>query len=184
MRERCQKLGYLSKQTFVNWDPKIFQPLMAGYTGFGDQTGGKQTARRTFLLDAYRNGAKIIVHCRADRILVEQGRAAGVEATYDDSQGRRTKLTVRAPQVVAACGSLETPALGLRSGIGGPNVGEFFRVQPRGAVYGVDKEEQKGWWGSPMTTNCESVTKHPGRFCLHFGHPALQPRLLRSLVTS
>src|SRR2546430_15727927 len=86
---------------------KIFQPLMAGYTGFGDQTGGKQTARRTFLLDAYRNGAKIIVHCRADRILVEQGRAAGVEATYDDSQGRRTKLTVRAPQVVAACGSLE-----------------------------------------------------------------------------
>jgi len=33
---------------------------MAGYTGFGDQTCGKQTARRTFLLDAYQNGAKIV----------------------------------------------------------------------------------------------------------------------------
>src|SRR5260370_15010950 len=164
MRERCQKLGYLSKQTFVNWDPKIFQPLMAGYTGFGDQTGGKQTVRRTFLLDAYRNGAKIIVHCRADRILVEQGREAGVEATYDDSDGRRTKLTVRAPQVVAAGGSLETPALLLRSGIGGPNVGKVFRVQPRGAVDGVYKGKPKGWGGSPMAHNREKFTR-PGDGC-------------------
>jgi len=182
MREGCQKLGYLSKQTFVNWDPKIFQPLMAGYTGFGDQTGGKQTARRTFLLDAYRNGAKIIVHCRADRILVEQGRAAGVEATYDDSQGRRTKLTVRAPQVVAACGSLETPALLLRSGIGGPNVGKFFRVQPGGAVYGVYKEKQKGWWGSPMTTNCEQFTNTGDGFGFYMEIPAFGPGFVASVI--
>lgn len=182
MREGCQKLGYLSKQTFVNWDPKIFQPLMAGYTGFGDQTGGKQTARRTFLLDAYQNGAQIIVHCRADRVLVEQGRASGVEATYADPQGRRTKLTVRAPQVVAACGSLETPALLLRSGIGGPNVGKYFRVQPGGAVYGVYKEKQKGWWGSPMTTNCEQFTNTGDGFGFYMEIPAFGPGFVASVI--
>jgi choline dehydrogenase-like flavoprotein len=182
MREGCQKLGYLSKQTFVNWDPKIFQPLMAGYTGFGDQTGGKQTARRTFLLDAYQNGTKIIVHCRADRILVEQGRAAGVEATYSDPQGRKAKVIVRAPQVVAACGSLETPALLLRSGIGGPNVGKFFRVQPGGAVYGVYKEKQKGWWGSPMTTNCEQFTNTGDGFGFYMEIPAFGPGFVSSVI--
>jgi len=182
MREGCQKLGYLSKQTFVNWDPKIFQPLMAGYTGFGDQTGGKQTARRTYLLDAYQNGAQIIVHCRADRILVESGRAAGVAATYSDPQGRSAKLTIRAPQVVAAGGSLETPALLLRSGIGGPNVGKFFRVQPGGAVYGVYKEKQKGWWGSPMTTNCEQFTDTGDGFGFYMEIPAFGPGFVASVI--
>ena len=182
MREGCQKLGYISKQTFVNWDPKIFQPLMAGYTGFGDQTGGKQTARRTFLLDAYRNGAMIIVHCRADRILVQQGQTAGVEATYSDPQGRRARVTVRAPQVVAAAGSLETPALLLRSGIGGPNVGKFFRVQPGGAVYGVYREKQKGWWGSPMTTNCEQFVNTGDGYGFYMEIPAFGPGFVASVI--
>ncbi|HSE19895.1 MAG TPA: GMC family oxidoreductase [Pyrinomonadaceae bacterium] len=182
MSEGCQKLGYLSKRTFVNWDPRIFQPLMAGYTGFGDQTGGKQTARRTFLLDAYRNGAQIIVHCRADRILVEQGRAAGVQAAYSDPQGHRAKVTVRAPQVVAAGGSLETPALLLRSGIGGPNVGKYFRVQPGGAVYGVYREKQKGWWGSPMTTNCEEFVNTGDGFGFYMEIPAFGPGFVASVI--
>src|ERR1051325_6656021 len=182
MREGCQKLGYISKQTFVNWDPKIFQPLMAGYTGFGDQTGGKQTARRTFLLDAYRNGAMIIVHCRADRILVQQGQAAGVEATYSDPQGRRARATVRAPQVVAAAGSLETPALLLRSGIGGPNGGKVFRVQPGGAVYGVYREKQKGWWGSPMTTNCEQFVNTGDGYGFYMEIPAFGPGFVASVI--
>jgi len=155
---------------------------MAGYTGFGDQTGGKQTARRTYLLDAYRNGARLLVHCRADRILVDQGRAAGVEATYADPQGRRAKVIVRAPQVVAACGSLETPALLLRSGIGGPNVGKFFRVQPGGAVYGVYKEKQKGWWGSPMTTNCEQFTDTGDGFGFYMEIPAFGPGFVASVI--
>jgi choline dehydrogenase-like flavoprotein/quinol monooxygenase YgiN len=182
MREGCQKLGYLSKQTFVNWDPKLFQPLMAGYTGFGDQTGGKQTARRTFLLDAYRDGARIIVHCRADRVIVSQGRASGVEATYSDPKGRRTKLTILAPQVVAAAGSLETPALLLRSGIGGPNVGKFLRVQPGGAVYGVYEEKQKGWWGSPMTTNCEQFVDTGGGHGFYMEIPAFGPGFVASVI--
>jgi choline dehydrogenase-like flavoprotein len=181
MREGCKKLGYLSRQTQINWNPEIFQPLMAGYTGLGDQTGGKMTARRTFLVDAYLDGATIICHCRANRILVEQGRATGVTATYSD-QGRTTNILVRAPQVVVAGGSLESPALLLRSGIGGPAVGRNLRVQPGGAVYGIYKDRQLAWWGSPMTTNCEQFVNTGGGFGFYMEIPAFGPGFVASVL--
>jgi choline dehydrogenase-like flavoprotein len=182
MREGCERLGYRSQQTHVNWDPSLFHPLMAGFTGFGDQTGGKQTARRTYIRDACENGAQIVVHCRAERILVEAGRAAGVVGTYRDPQGRTARVTVRAPQVVVACGALESPALLLRSGIGGPAVGKYLRLQPGGAVYGVYKDKQKGWWGSPMTANCEQFTDTGGGFGFYMEIPAFGPGFVASVI--
>ncbi|MGD0568460.1 MAG: GMC family oxidoreductase [Candidatus Sulfotelmatobacter sp.] len=181
MKEGCEKLNYLHKQTHINWDPNLFNPLMAGYTGFGDQTGGKQTARRTFLLDAFRNGAQFVVHCRANRILIENGRAAGVEATYSN-EGKTAKVTVNAPQVVVACGSLESPALLLRTGIGGAAVGKYLRLQPGGAVYGVYPEKQKGWWGSPMTTNCEQFVNMGEGFGFYMEIPAFGPGFVASVI--
>lgn len=181
MKEGCEKLNYLHKQTHINWDPNLFNPLMAGYTGFGDQTGGKQTARRTFLLDAFRNGAQFVVHCRADRILIKDGRAIGVEATYSN-QGQTAKVTVNAPQVVVACGSLESPALLLRTGIGGPAVGKYLRLQPGGAVYGVYQGKQKGWWGSPMTTNCEQFVNMSEGFGFYMEIPAFGPGFVASVI--
>src|SRR5205807_4332925 len=109
----------------------------------------KQTARRTFLRDAYRGGARIMVNCRADTILVERGRAAGVSATWSDPQGRTAKVTVRAPQVVVACGTLESPALLLRSGIGGPAVGQYLRLHPCTALIGYYGEDTQAWMGAP-----------------------------------
>jgi choline dehydrogenase-like flavoprotein len=181
MKEGCDKLNYLHKQTHINWDPNLFNPLMAGYTGFGDQSGGKQTARRTFLLDAFRNGAQFVVHCHANRILIENGRAAGVEASYSD-EGRTAKVMVYAPQVVVACGALESPALLLRTGIGGPAVGQYLRVQPGGAVYGVYKHKQKGWWGSPMTTNCEQFVNTGEGFGFYMEIPAFGPGFVASVI--
>jgi choline dehydrogenase-like flavoprotein len=58
---------------------------------------------------------------------------------------------VRAPRVVVACGSLESPALLLRSGIGGPAVGQYLRLHPCVAVFGQYGEDQRAWWGAPHT---------------------------------
>src|ERR1700674_2261019 len=182
LREGCQRLNYLTKQTYINWDPSRFQPLMAGFCGIGDQTGAKQTSRRTFLLDAYRNGARVVVNCRADRILVEQGRAAGVGATWSGPQGRTARVTVRAPRVVVACGTMESPALLLRSGIGGPAVGQYFHVHPGGAVYGVYREKQRGWWGSPQTANCEQFTDTGDGYGFYLETPAFGPGFVASVV--
>ncbi len=56
---------------------------------------------------------------------------------------------MRAPQVVVACGALESPALLLRSGIGGPAAGDYLRLHPCTAVFGYYAEDTQAWRGAP-----------------------------------
>jgi choline dehydrogenase-like flavoprotein len=128
-----------------NVDPATYDPVAAGYTQFGDPSGSKRGTLNTYLRDAYDHGARILVNTRADRICVAGGRATGVEATSE--QGR---ITVNAPQVVVACGALETPALLLRSGIGGPAVGRNLFLHPSAGIFGVYPDEQRAYWGPPQ----------------------------------
>jgi choline dehydrogenase-like flavoprotein len=102
---------------------------------------------KTFLQDAADAGARFVVGCRAERVLVHDGRAAGVEATVTHEDGSTTALTVTAPTVVVACGAIESPALLLRSGIGGPAVGRHLRLHPAAVVVGVYSEKIEGWIG-------------------------------------
>src|SRR4029450_10419305 len=60
------------------------------------------------------------------------------------------RVTVRAPQVVVACGALESPALLLRSGIGGPATGNHLRLHPCTAIFGIYGTDQEAWWGPPQ----------------------------------
>jgi len=144
----CRALGYSFTRVTRNADPRTYDPGTAGYMGFGDQSGSKQGTMKTFLEDAYEHGARFIVRCRADRILTENGRASGVTATYNNGEAR---VTIKAPTVVVACGALDSPALLLRSGIGGPAVGKYLRLHPATAVVGVYDEPQQAWWGAPQT---------------------------------
>jgi len=145
--EGCQKLGWSHRRLVRNADPATYDPASAGFLGFGDQTGSKQGTLKTYLLDAFEHGAQFAVRCRADRVLLEGGRTTGVEATFADG-GR---LTVRAPRVVVAGGALESPALLLRSGIGGPATGKHLRIHPVSALFGVYADPQQPWWGAPQT---------------------------------
>jgi choline dehydrogenase-like flavoprotein len=102
---------------------------------------------KTWLQDASDFGARAVVGCHADRILVEDGRASGVEATVTQANGSTTALTVACSDVVVACGSIESPALLLRSGIGGPAAGKNLRLHPAFVVWGVYDEPIEGWNG-------------------------------------
>jgi len=118
--------------------------------GFGDQTGAKQSTAKTYLRDAYDRGAVLATRCWAERILTVRGRAAGVQATWSDRRtGRSSAITVRAPQVVVAGGALESPALLLRSGIGGPAAGDYLRLHPCTATVGFYDEDLEAWKGAP-----------------------------------
>ncbi len=127
--------------------------------GFGDVTGAKNGTLRTWLQDAADAGARFVVNCRVDRVLVEDGRAAGVEGTYADAEGRTAKVTVRAQTVVLAAGALDTPAVLLRSGIGGPAAGDYLRLHPATAIAGFYDSPQKGWWGAPQTRPVDGVRR-------------------------
>jgi choline dehydrogenase-like flavoprotein len=152
MKEGADALDWSFSSITRNTDPEVYSPETAAYMGFGDQSGAKQSTAKTYLVDAANRGATILARTTAERVIVEGGRAAGVEAVYADPEtGRSARVTVRAPQVVAAAGTLETPALLLRSGIGGPAVGQNLHLHPCTATYGVYSEDQRAWWGAPQT---------------------------------
>jgi choline dehydrogenase-like flavoprotein len=152
MREGAERLGWSFARVVRNADERRYDPVSAGYMGFGDQSGSKQSTLRTFLADACEAGAEVVVRCAAERVLVEEGRAAGVAATWNDPEsGRSARVTVRAPRVIVAAGALESPALLLRSGIGGPATGDYLRLHPCTALFGTYAEDQRAWWGAPHT---------------------------------
>ncbi|HET8592951.1 MAG TPA: GMC family oxidoreductase N-terminal domain-containing protein, partial [Solirubrobacterales bacterium] len=155
LREGAEALGWSFETIVRNTDRESYTPDTAGYIGFGDQSGSKRSADRTWLADAQEHGARFLVHTRAARVLAEGGRAAGVEAVFASPDGRRASVTVRAPRVVVACGSLESPALLLRSGLGGPAVGANLLLHPSTVVGGAYGRDQRAWWGPPQAGLCD-----------------------------
>jgi choline dehydrogenase-like flavoprotein len=151
LKEGAERLDWSFRTILRNTDAGSYDPASAAYIGFGDQSGSKQSTQRTFLQDAFDAGADIVVDCAVERVLVEGGRATGVEGTWTDREtGRSARVTVRAPRVVVAAGSLESPALLLRSAIGGPAAGNYLRVHPCTALFGMYADDQKAWWGAPQ----------------------------------
>ena len=135
----------------LNIDPEKYDPNLIGYSGMGDQTGAKQGTLLTYLQDASDAGAQLLPNAHADRILTENGKAVGVEVTCTDPHTQEsTHVVINTPSVVVAGGSLESPALLLRSGIGGPAVGAELRLHPASLVTGIYDEPQDPWFGPAM----------------------------------
>ena len=156
MREGCERLGYDFRLITRNADRDLYSPESAAFMGFGDASGSKRSTAKTYLVDAQANGAEIFVGAAAARVVTEGGRAVGVEAAWTDpaapaaNGAGAAKLTVRAPVVVVAAGSIQSPALLLRSGIGGPAVGDYLRLHPTVAVTAFYDEPQNWMWGPPQ----------------------------------
>ena len=145
--DACERLGYPHRDLTRNVDTSCEDPRVCGYCFVGCQKGCKQSTMKTFLQDAADAGARFLVGARAERILTEDGRASGVQATVVHGDGTTTSVQVNAPTVVVACGAIETPALLLRSRIGGPAVGKHLRLHPASVVLGVYEQPIDGWIG-------------------------------------
>ncbi|MCU0466263.1 MAG: GMC family oxidoreductase N-terminal domain-containing protein, partial [Anaerolineae bacterium] len=98
---------------------------------FGCYFGAKQSTLKTYLQDAHDHGARIVVRAQADRITHAAGQVTGAELTVQGANGQTHRVTVKAKRVVAAGGSIQTPALLLRSGLTNPHVGGNLRTTPR-----------------------------------------------------
>ncbi len=150
MQQGAEALGWRSTIAYRNIDPERYDPDTGGFLGFGDQSGAKRSTLKTYLQDAFDAGARIVPQCTVERVLVEDGRAAGVQGTWTDrASGRTAQVTVRAAQVVVAAGALESPAVLLRSGIGGPATGRYLRLHPTIASTGTYGEDLQAWRGGP-----------------------------------
>ena len=122
-------------------------PAFCGYCNAGCQQGCKQSALKTYLQDASDAGARVVVDCLVDKVLVDGGRARGVAARARAANGDLVDLRIEAPVVVIAAGGIESPAVLLRSGVGGPAAGSFLRLHPTYFVGGVYDEVVNAWDG-------------------------------------
>ncbi|WP_210716619.1 FAD-dependent oxidoreductase [Amycolatopsis acididurans] len=118
------------------------QPEYCGFCNAGCRRGSKLSVLHTYLRDAVEAGARIVTDCTVERITTSQGRATGVVA---DRNGR--PLRIDAPTVVVAAGGVESPAVLLRSGIGGPATGKNLRLHPAWIVTGVYDQPIEAWSG-------------------------------------
>jgi long-chain-alcohol oxidase len=129
------------------------QDGVCGYCGYGCRLGAKQSTLVTWLVDAQAAGARIVAGTRAERVALQAGAASGVEARTRD--GRR--VNVRSRAVVVACGSIETPALLRRSGLGPPELGRNLHLHPVGGAFGVFDEEIRPWEGTLQAIHSDEV---------------------------
>jgi choline dehydrogenase-like flavoprotein len=111
---------------------------------------GKSTAN-TYIADALAQGLlELRAGADVERVLVEDGVAAGVE--YTDPAG--TRQGVRARTVVVAGGALNTPQILRRSGLDGEAVGRHLGLHPARLVYGRFDEPQDAHMVYPITAHC------------------------------
>jgi choline dehydrogenase-like flavoprotein len=143
----CDELGYSHRALTRNADVSCEDPGACGYCYAGCQNGCKQSTMKTYLQDAADAGARFVVGARAERILTSDGRATGVAATVTHADGSTSALEVSAETVVVAAGAIESPALLLRSGIGGPAAGRHLRLHPAALVGGFYESPIEGWIG-------------------------------------
>lgn len=110
----------------------------SGVCAFGCPTSAKQHTGITYIPRARAAGAEILTGVDARRIVVRGGRARGVEARLSG----RGRLEVLAPHVIVAAGTIHTPLLLARSGLGAPSgqLGRNLSLHPATAVFALMDE--------------------------------------------
>jgi len=177
LRDGCHSLGYdwsLIPRNSIGCDIE-----QCGNCVYGCRHGGKQSTTVTFLRDAQAFGnTQIIAKCRADRVEVEGGRARGVSATVTGDDGSKYSLTVNAKIVVAACGSLHTPALLLRSGVRLRHLGKNLHLHPTTGIGAVFSGRIAAWHGPPQTIVCNEFALLQGGYGFRIETAPAHPGLL------
>jgi len=118
----------------------------------GCPTGAKQSTLISYLPAAVQNGAQIIANCRADKIVIKNGRATGVEASVVDPANHkiRHRAFIKARAVFVCGGAMHSPALLFRSGLAKRRswIGRNLYLHPNLKCVGIFDEEVKSWQGS------------------------------------
>ena len=119
----------------------------------GCHTNAGKSTLNTYIHPPWAEGKlDLRADATVERVLVEDGDAVGVE--YVDARGERR--TLRANVVVVAAGTLNTPQLLIRSGLGDGEspIGRNLGYHPARLVYGLFDEPQDAHMVYPITAHC------------------------------
>ncbi|KAL7751307.1 hypothetical protein RI367_003167 [Sorochytrium milnesiophthora] len=148
----CEKLGYPAATIPQNTANRKHN---CGWCPFGCKAGDKQSSAVTYLVDANEAGAMFIDQCFVNTVTHKKGVVTGVQATV----AGKYRLTVKAPIVVVACGSLYSPALLQRSGLKNRNIGRNLRVHPALCAWGYFPDRKIDAFSSSIMTAVSTVAE-------------------------
>jgi len=148
-----------------------------GPCAVGCRSGAKRSVLRTYLADACADGASILDRTEALRILVRDGRVAGVVAAVPGGE-----ITVRAPRVALAGGSLLSPVLLQRSGIAEGVAGRTLRMHPVVAVAGVYPDRIDAWSGVPQSIMSDAFSEIDGAHGFRLEATPMHPGIMGSAL--
>ena len=123
-----------------------------GRCNFACPASAKRSVDVSYLPSALAHGARVVSDALVGRVLVENGRAAGVEGRIlgGEAGAPSHRFTVRAPVVVSACGTIHTPLLlqasGLRDRAG--VLGRNITLHPAVRIAARFDEKVNGWDGA------------------------------------
>jgi choline dehydrogenase-like flavoprotein len=177
IRRGCEALGYDWRVTERN--ARGCDAEQCGYCVYGCRAGGKQSTVVTYLHPvAHGRKSSIVTGCRADRLIVEGNRVAGVMATTANDKGTVFTTEVRAKIVVVCAGGIGTPALLERSGITLPQLGRNLYLHPTTAVAGVYADPIETWRGPPQSIMSAQFARISGNFGFRLEAAPAHPGLL------
>ncbi|KAF3929614.1 hypothetical protein ABW19_dt0210163 [Dactylella cylindrospora] len=115
--------------------------------------GGKMSMQKTYLAWARDRGAKFVQGFHVDRLTFDKrGNVTGAEGTWrcspDEPLGSGKKVIISAKKVICASGTLNTPAILLRSGLKNYWVGRNLHLHPVLVNIAEWEEETRPWEGS------------------------------------
>jgi len=146
-----------------------------GPCAVGCRIGAKQNGLRTYLAQACASGAQILDRSEVVRVLVENGRAAGVVARVPGGE-----VTVRAKQVALAGGSILSPLVLLRSGIKTDTAGRFLHMHPVVAIAGLYDQDLAPWSGVPQSVMSDAFGEIEGTWGFRLEAAPTHPGLIAS----
>ncbi|MBI3184557.1 MAG: GMC family oxidoreductase [Myxococcales bacterium] len=124
-----------------------------GVCDFGCPTDARKSTNLSYVPRALERGAQLCTGSRAEKVLLEGGRAVGVEARTAGGG----HLTVRAQAVVLAGGAIPTPLLLLKQGLCSQSgqVGRNLSLHPATAVSALFEERIAGYNAIPQGYCCD-----------------------------
>jgi choline dehydrogenase-like flavoprotein len=131
-----------------------------GFCNFGCRTDARRGMNLSYVPAALEKGALLVTAARAERVIVEQGRAVGVEAVDGSEVGGR-RLRVRARAVVLAGGAVPTPLLLLKQGLanGSGQVGRNLSLHPSCGFAAVVDDDVKPAGHIPQGYGCDEFLR-------------------------
>ena len=104
---------------------------------FGCPTAAKRSTDVSYVPAALHAGAFLYAGFKVDALLRDGSRVEGVTATGRRQDGTPVRLRIKAPEVVLAMGTVQTPLFLKEQGVSNPHLGKHLTIHPTGLVGGL-----------------------------------------------